>query len=138
MNCEFPDNTPRTLDAPVTIQCLVCRRKVANVRAFPVRCRCKKSVPAEGLVGTEIKRQLESLGIYGNGDCGCEAYANYLNRMGIAWCRRHKKDIAARIMEEAQRRQMPAPKMGVRALVWLAIRRAQTNIDKEKKRLAND
>lgn len=61
-------------------------------------------------------------------DCECEAYARKMNAWGVVGCRRRILEIVDRLQRQAKRVKMPFNRPAAKALVNLAIERAEAKI----------
>jgi hypothetical protein len=99
MNCIFEDNSPRTLDSPIEVRCLVCNLSL-KVRVFPVHCHCDGSDFQEFIEHIETKNggKIVGLGdvvakaidtltfglIHKTAGCGCDKRQAWLNSL-LSW-----------------------------------------------------
>jgi hypothetical protein len=75
--------------------------------------------------GSELKRLLGRIGIKARPGCACNRRAKHMDKMGARWCRDNIQTICQWLKEEATGRGLPFLESAARALVLLAIRRAE-------------
>lgn len=75
--------------------------------------------------GTELKKILGIIGIKPTKSCQCEARALKMDREGPEWCRQNMNTILGWLEEEAKKRGLPFVRTVAKAMVNLAIRRAE-------------
>lgn len=93
MICDIPENTPRRVDPPETVQCRRCG-SVYTVGLYPLRAQCAMSELEEFLVSVEpgpatglgdiVEKviQIATFGLLKKGPgCGCEARKQWLNKL---------------------------------------------------------
>ncbi len=78
-----------------------------------------------GGAGTELKRLLHFVGYNSETGCPCDEHAEYMDYMGVNWCRTHVDEIVGWLKQEAQRREVEFSERAARAIVKLAIRSAR-------------
>jgi hypothetical protein len=61
---------------------------------------------AQGGVGTELSKILESIGIKSSPNCSCKKRAATMDQNGIEWCENNKETIIGWLEEEAKKRKM--------------------------------
>jgi hypothetical protein len=99
MNCTFEDNSPRVLESPIEVRCIVCNR-IMNVRVFPVHATCEGSDFAEFVDHVESSRAVKIVGlgdvvakaidtltfglIHKAAGCGCDQRQEWLNSL-LSW-----------------------------------------------------
>jgi hypothetical protein len=92
MNCDIPDNTPRRVDTPETVQCRRCGY-VYTVSLYPLRAQCSMSELDDFLASVEPQAsvglgdlvekviQVVTFGTIKKAPgCGCEERKNWLNK----------------------------------------------------------
>ena len=82
--------------------------------------------PPECLAGSELKKLLGRVGITASPDCSCNHRAATMDQMGCQWVRDNIDLVVDWLGEEAGKRGLPFMRMAGRALVNLAIRRAES------------
>lgn len=75
--------------------------------------------------GTELKKLLSMIGITAKPNCSCNARAKTMDQNGSEWCRANIDRISQWLREEATKRKLPYSDMAGKALISLAIRRAE-------------
>jgi len=81
--------------------------------------------PPHCLAGKELKSLLKRIGITAAPNCSCNARANVMDQMGCQWVKDNLDTVVNWLEEEAKKRGMPFLKMAGRALVSLAVKRAE-------------
>ena len=126
--CKWEDPTAKP------VFCVVCKRPYP----YAVKRHCSKKpitiqVPrllqepqlhADGGPGTELKKLLKKIGIVPVGNCKCNKRAAIMDIEGPEWCKKHIEDVVDWMEDEAISRNLPFIRIGARAIVNLAIRRA--------------
>ena len=80
--------------------------------------------------GAELKKLLSRIGIHAAPTCGCNARAAHMDYMGCDWVRANMDLVVGWLEEESQKRGLPFIRAAGRALVNLAIRRAEAKTQK--------
>jgi hypothetical protein len=81
--------------------------------------------PPKCLAGSELKKLLGKVGITASPDCSCNHRAAYMDNMGCQWVKDNLDTVVDWLEEEAKKRGLPFLKMAGRALVSLAVKRAE-------------
>lgn len=75
--------------------------------------------------GSELKKLLSRIGITAKPNCSCNARAKRMDELGVEWCRQNINEISSWLREEATKRKLPYSDMVGKALISLAIRKAE-------------
>ena len=90
-----------------------------------VVCSCNGKARQRVGVGHELKKLLRLLGYTDVPGCQCSKHAAAMDGKGIEWCKENVDTIVGWLREEAERREKRFSEKGAKALVWVAIRKAQ-------------
>ena len=81
--------------------------------------------PPECLAGTELKGLLKRVGITATPNCSCNHRAATMDQMGCQWVRDNIDLVVDWLGEEAHKRGLPFVRFAGKALVSLAVKRAE-------------
>jgi hypothetical protein len=84
--------------------------------------------PPQCLAGTELKGLLKRIGIVAAPNCSCNSRANLMDQMGCQWTRDNLETVVDWLGEESAKRGLPFVRLAGRAIVSLAIRRAEKKL----------
>lgn len=79
----------------------------------------------DGMVGTELKKILATIGITEKPNCSCNKRAKMMDAAGPDWCEQNIAAVVGWLRQEATRRGLPFIDTAGKALVRLAISRAR-------------
>lgn len=81
--------------------------------------------PPECLAGTQLKELLRRVGITASPNCSCNSRAATMDQMGCPWVRENLDTVVGWLGEEAKKRGLPFSTIAGRALVLMAVKRAE-------------
>jgi hypothetical protein len=82
--------------------------------------------PPQCLAGTELKKLLKRVGITASPNCSCNHRAAHMDNMGCQWVKDNIETVVDWLGEESKKRGLPFVRMAGRALVSLAVKRAES------------
>lgn len=80
------------------------------------------------LAGTELKALLKLVGIVATPNCSCNSQATFMDQMGCQWVRDNLETVVGWLGEESAKRGLPYMPLAGRAIVMLAVRRAEKKL----------